>query len=233
MKTSSDYLDMQRKQYNTKGKTWGDKTIDHFPVGKYKEHNEWEDYDTELFKSFGTNGTVALEYGCGPGRNIVKFKDRFKRIDGVDISEVLIEKAIKHVNIDNGIISNLEVCDGQSIPFADESYDVVFSVICLQHIPVFEIRDSIVKDVYRVLKPNGYFCFQMGFGGKDRQPTADYYDNVCDAKGTNGQYDVTVRDYMEVKNHMEDVGFKNFNYSIRDTGPLCKHKNWIWVEVQK
>lgn len=29
----------------------------------------------------------VLDFGCGPGRNIVKYNKRFNRIDGVDIAK--------------------------------------------------------------------------------------------------------------------------------------------------
>lgn len=236
MKTTDDYLKMQREQYNTKGSTWSLNKKDHFPVGMYEEHNNWEDYDTCLFQSLTPLDTVsltALEYGCGPGRNIVKFNNRFSTINGVDISSVLIEKAKLHVK-EYGINSTLLSCDGKSIPFSSNSHDVVFSVICLQHIAVFEIRDSIIKEVHRVLKDGGYFCFQMGMGGSNKnRKTVDYYDNEYSATGSNGICDVTVRDYREVEKHLLDNNFRNFKYQIRQTGPKCHHRNWIWVEVQK
>ena len=84
-KTKTDYLSMQNNYYDEYASQWSLSFRDPV-VGSYDAHNNWPDYDTVLFKDFDTNGLVALEYGCGPGRNLVKFSDRFARIDGVDTS---------------------------------------------------------------------------------------------------------------------------------------------------
>ena len=188
-----------------------------------------------MFKDFDTNGLVALEYGCGPGRNLVKFSNRFARIDGVDISDVNIDKA--KINLEhNGISgSNLYVTSGDNLSMTeDNTYDVVFAVICFQHICSHEIRFSILKDIYRVLKPGGKLCFQMGYGGKEGIPTAGYFDDVFDAASTNGHADVSITDESDIqKDLIEKIGYINYKSDIRETGPGDNHRNWIWIQVEK
>jgi ubiquinone/menaquinone biosynthesis C-methylase UbiE len=232
--SEEQYLEMARRQYESDADRWSLQNRNPV-VGSYDAHNEWADYDTMLFKGIDTNDKVALEYGCGPGRNIIRFKDRFARIDGVDIATNNLEKA--RVNLEhNGIaIPNLMLCDGKSIPALDETYDVVFSVICLQHIACYDIRLSIFKNIHRVLKTNGSFCFQMVYGGKpDGNTTAEYWENAFDAKGTNSAHDVAVRDVAHLENDLLKIcGFKTFTFDIRPTGPGDNHRQWIWVRVQK
>jgi hypothetical protein len=69
---SNKYLDMQRSQYNAEASRWSDSNRDPV-VGSYNQHNSFDDYNTYLFKDFDTTKLVALEYGCGPGRNIIRF----------------------------------------------------------------------------------------------------------------------------------------------------------------
>jgi SAM-dependent methyltransferase len=178
---------------------------------------------------------VALEYGCGPGRNLVKFADRFARVDGIDISHVNIEKACINVKANNIAEPNLYVTSGDNLSaIEDDVYDVVFAVICFQHICVHKIRFDILTDIYRVLKPGGKLCFQMGYGGKGEIPTAGYYDNNYDAGSTNGHSDVSITDEQDLKGDLVDkIGFTNYRSDICDTGPGDNHKNWIWVQVQK
>lgn len=235
------YLDMQKKHYEVAGNAWTLADRDHV-VGSYDAHNNWKDYDTYLFKDFDTKNLVAIEYGCGPGRNIIKYIDTFKQVDGVDIARSNLDKALINIHIHikkekNYSItgSRLFLCDGKSIPVEDESYDVVFSVICLQHIACYDIRFSIFKDIKRILKPNGYFCFQMGFNGKHQEgTTAGYYENAVDAEVTNGGYDVRVEkeEYL-IDDLVKKLGFINYKSDIRPTGPGDNHKNWIWAQVQK
>ncbi|NBW15353.1 MAG: class I SAM-dependent methyltransferase [Caulobacteraceae bacterium] len=227
------YLNMQKNVYNEYANSWSLQNRD-YVVGTYDDHNNWPDYDVFLFKGLETKNLNALEYGCGPGRNIVKFNDKFSRIDGVDISEICIEKAKENLNNSEIKNSNLYVCDGKSIPINDEIYDILFSVICLQHIACYSIRFNIFKEAFRVLKKNGYFCFQLGFGGKDSGNTADYYSDMTDVTETNGGFDVGFdNENFLIDDLINKIGFKNYKSDIRPTGPGDGHKNWIWVQVQK
>jgi ubiquinone/menaquinone biosynthesis C-methylase UbiE len=225
---------MQNKYYDEYASQWSLSFRDPV-VGSYDAHNNWPDYDTFLFKDFDTKGLVALEYGCGPGRNLVKFSNRFERIDGVDISDVNIEKA--KINLEhNGVHgSNLYVTSGDNLSMIeDNTYDVVFAVICFQHICSHEIRFSILKDIHRVLKPGGKLCFQMGYGGKEGIPTAGYFDDVFDAASTNGHADVSITNETDIQQDLtEKIGYINYRSDIRETGPGDNHKNWIWVQVEK
>jgi ubiquinone/menaquinone biosynthesis C-methylase UbiE len=239
-KNINSYLEMQRNAYDSRAKSWTLQNKNPV-VGSYDNHNKWEDYDIYLFKEIpDTRPLIALDYGTGPGRNIIKFWNRFTRIDGTDIGEVNLENAkinLKFAGIDSNK-SNLKICDGKSIPFKDESYDVVFSTICLQHIACYDIRFSILKDVFRVLKPNGWVCFQMGFGGKPPnvkvEGVANYYDNIVNATCTNGGYDVSIMDVNDVKKDLIDqIGFKLMIHDIRPTGPGDSHRNWIFIRAQK
>lgn len=225
---------MQNSYYDEYASKWSLEFRDPV-VGSYDAHNNWSDYDNFLFKDFETSELIAIEYGCGPGRNLVKFSDRFARVDGIDISDVNIEKARLNINANNIQEPNLYVTSGDNLSaVADESYDVVFAVICFQHICVHEIRFNILKDIFRVLKPGGKLCFQMGHGGKDGIPTAGYYDNNYDAGSTNGHSDVSITDEQDLREDLVDkIGFKNYKSDIRETGPGDNHKNWIWVQVEK
>lgn len=232
MKTEEEFLNMQKHYYDRDASQWSLRNKDPV-VGWYEQHEKFPDYDNILFKSFDTKDKIALDYGCGPGRCLVRFANRFARVDGIDISQTNMEKAFENLKangISNFVLWNAN--NGKNLEGIDSSYyDVVYSVICFQHICAFSVRDSIIKEIYRVLKDDGYFCFQMGFGGRSNN-YVNYFDDQYDAEKTNGFLDVSVTDENELREHLESIGFKNYKSDIRD--PCCDtHAKWIWVEVQK
>jgi SAM-dependent methyltransferase len=229
MSTENDYLKMQLDFYNNEASLWSLENKNPV-VGGYDIHNAFSDYDEYLFKDFDTRDKIALEYGCGPGRNIIRFNNRFKRIDGVDISPLNIEKCKINI-VDNNIeIPNLYTNTGNDIPVSDCTYDVIFSVICLQHICVHSIRYKIMKDVYRCLVDGGYFCFQMGFGG--RFNAVNYYDNYVEATTTNSGCDVSIENEQFIIDDLKSIGFINYKSDLR-IPCIDRHDKWIWIQVQK
>jgi len=224
-----DYLDMQKRYYEADASRWSLQNKDPV-VGNWHLHESWPDYDDILFRNIDTQGLVALEYGCGPGRNLVRFANRFERVDGIDIAEENIKKA-KLYKDSCGVAKGLLFAnDGKTIDVPNDTYDVVFSVICLQHICCHEIRKSIMQEIYRVLKPGGSFCAQMGFGGRNN--SVDYYANEYHATSTNGGRDVSITNEDFLKLDLIDMGFKDYNSMLR-TPCSDEHAYWLWFQVKK
>jgi ubiquinone/menaquinone biosynthesis C-methylase UbiE len=231
------YSRMQEKAYEDLASRWTPEERDHV-VGSFDQHNSWADYDEFLFKGVETQDLVALEFACGPGRNIVKFWSRFKQIDGVDIASENLDNArlwIDHNGLNSGQ-PRLFKSSGEDIAVVtdDAGYDVVFSTIALQHICIHEIRLKLVHEFARVLKPGGWFCAQMGFGPRRvGHSGVGYYENFYDATHTNGGCDCCVTDPMQLQGDLETAGFGNFSYDIRPVGPGDNHDNWIFFRAQK
>ncbi len=227
------YTKMQKDHYEQQASTWSLDNRDPV-VGSFDLHNDWEDYDLFLFKNIPLSGKVAMDFGCGPGRNIVKFSKLFDRIDGVDISQNNLDKAKLWCDQNKLAFSpNLFMNNGVDISCIKNSdqYDVVFSTICLQHICVYEIRFSILSDFYRILKPGGYVCIQMGFGSRNN--SSHYFDNNYDALGTNSFCDVRIENVDALKDDLSKIGFVDFDYDIRPVGPGDQHQNWIFFRAKK
>ena len=206
-------------------------------VGVFDGHNAWPDYDNYLFKGIDlTRNKVALDFGCGPGRNMVKYRDWFKRIDGCDIAQSNLDNARRWVTQNNAKHGNLYHINGVDLRgIASEVYDVVFSTICLQHICVHEIRYNLMAEFLRVLKPGGTFCAQMSLDAIPDPRFHDYFANNYQATATNGYADVSIADPSQLGSDLNAIGFSSssFEYDIRPVGPGDTHANWIFFRVTK
>ena len=229
---NNKYTKMQLNQYDSEAGTWSENNRDPV-VGGFDAHNVWEDYDLLFIKITNPSEKIAIDFGCGPGRNLVKYKNFFKRLDGVDISPVNIEKA-KSYTANNGITDiNLYANNGVDLQCIDSNvYDVVMSTIALQHICVYDIRKSYFKEFHRILKNDGIFTAQMGYGNRTHN-AVDYYDNFYNALGTNSACDTRVTSPEQLEKDLMEIGFKNFKYTIGKTGPGDSHPNWIYFNAKK
>lgn len=198
-------------------------------VGNYWEHESFPDYDTVLFDGIETEGKIALDFGCGPGRCIIRFRDRFKRIDGVDISEKNLENARLHLNsIGLPVDMNLYKTNGKDLDMIlNDTYDIVYSVICIQHINLYSARQRVFEEIFRVLKPGGYFTFQVGFGERSKE-VVDYYNEIENYSWGDWRND----DLERFQNDVMKYGFINWKHEIRN---VCtdNHRFWLWAKVQK
>ena len=67
-KPYQNYLDMQKAYYDRSGKKWSLEEKNPV-VGNYEQHNLWPHWEKLLFRDIETKKMIALEYGCGPGKN--------------------------------------------------------------------------------------------------------------------------------------------------------------------
>ncbi|MGB7201027.1 MAG: class I SAM-dependent methyltransferase [Pyrinomonadaceae bacterium] len=92
-----------------------------------------------------------LDIGCGNGALLYALRDRIGTGVGVDESAKIIE----HAQIKNSQISHLkfEVIDGPILPFSDNSFDVVTSLMSFRYLD----WDPLLAEIKRVMRPGGKF----------------------------------------------------------------------------
>ena len=225
------YTQMQLNLYNGLASQWSEENREPV-VGSFDRHNEWGDYEYLFNRLENQSELIGLDFACGPGRNIVKYNGRFKRLDGVDISPVNIGKAQSYTS-NRGIETVLYNSSGTDISVVPSNeYDFVMSTIALQHICVYDIRYSIMKDIHRVLKDGGVFTAQMGFGSPSPS-TVGYYENYYDAESSNRACDVCIETTEQLEKDLFEIGFKDFHYTIGPVGPGDIHPNWIYFNCTK
>ena len=92
-----------------------------------------------------------LEVGCGSGDFSIFLSRQGAQVTAIDFSIVAIEAARKK-NTAYKTNVNCIVADSQAIPFKNNSFDLIYSFECLEH--VLEPR-SMLHECSRVLKTNG------------------------------------------------------------------------------
>ena len=91
----------------------------------------------------------VLELACGSGQLSFSLSKHTKTWIGTDFSEQMILEAKKHGEYEN---LTFEVADATSLSFADEEFDCVLIANALHIMPN---PDLAMKEIHRVLKPNG------------------------------------------------------------------------------
>lgn len=242
----SSYAAMQARYYQRTANKFDLKTVIERgcdpTVGSFHQLNAWSDYEEYWLKGLTGRTKVALDFGCGPGRNIARWHHLFKRIDGVDICQQNLDNARVWIAA-NGLNPNnyvLKTCGGMGLAkVRDGTYDVVMSTLTLQHICVHRTRLKILKEFNRVLRGGGWITIQMGYGdGPNRRGgmrhSVPYFQNYPKADGTNGEWDTRVEDPKFLEHDLDVAGFVDFEYWIRPKGPHeAVHPNWIFFRARK
>ncbi|MCH7230401.1 class I SAM-dependent methyltransferase, partial [Glycomyces sp. L485] len=94
------------------------------------------------------------------GRGGSQFADQGHTVTCVDLSPEMVGLCRAE-----GLAA--EVMDFNALAFADGSFDAVFGMNCLLHVPRAEL-DGILREVGRVLAPGGLFYWGQ-YGGKDSE----------------------------------------------------------------
>ena len=96
----------------------------------------------------------VLDVGCGTGGNSVHLAEKYGcRVTGIDISELMIERAKNRVeNSGLGDRLSFQVGDAYNSDFPDESFDIVLTIFVSQFLDL----DKAFPEFNRVLKHGGY-----------------------------------------------------------------------------
>lgn len=114
-----------------------------------------------------------LEVGCGTGNNLWFAAREGFSVTGIEGSKTAVEYAQNRFR-EEGLHGEFVVGDFTKLPFADNSFDLVFdrgAIVCVN----FDGGKKVCSEVHRVLKTNGKFLFNpysdshTSFGSGDLQ----------------------------------------------------------------
>jgi ubiquinone/menaquinone biosynthesis C-methylase UbiE len=119
----------------------------------------------ELMQLWGNHdGQVVLDYGCGPGNDLVGFLvyTNARKVIGIDISEKALEFASRRLalhRVDPDRVELIHISDSATtLPIDDNSVDYIYCEGVLHHTTSPE---ATLREFHRVLKPGSQACVMV------------------------------------------------------------------------
>lgn len=119
--------------------------------GNKKELNEYLDKISSICK-LPENPQYAMDIGCGPygGMSLVYDAKHWVLVDMLnDVYKDMVKRDPRFTYLNS---------PGENIPIADNIFNIIFSTNALDHT---EDRLKCEKEIYRTLKPNGFFALAV------------------------------------------------------------------------
>ena len=141
-----------------------DLDITRHPVGSRGFFDDLDQYHFEklhhllrLVNFDGYRGRTVLEVGCGAGVDLARFARGGAVVTGVDVAQSAIDLARANFT-QQGLVGEFHVADGERLPFADDTFDLVYAHGVVQYTAD---PQRLVDECRRVVKPAGEAIFQV------------------------------------------------------------------------
>jgi ubiquinone/menaquinone biosynthesis C-methylase UbiE len=127
-----------------------------FYLNTYYHQNQKKSVEKILSVQKFSNFSEIVDLGCSHGSWYNALKSlNFKKLIGVDISKERLELA-KQAGYDETYCTN-----GKSLPFKDNSKDIVICNNMMIHVLQDSDKLEILKEIKRILSPGGLFIFDI------------------------------------------------------------------------
>ncbi len=166
--------------------------------------NMFDDFDYEVEKS--CKNKEILDYGCGIGHNMEKFlKFSPKKITGVDVSEVSINKAKKNLN--NKDLSKINFVHGncEELTFEDQSFGLIYGSGILHHLKF----DLAFKEISRTLKIGGKVIFVEPLG---TNPLINLYRRLTPKSRSVDEHPFEKKDFLLLEKYFNEIKIKYYGF---------------------
>jgi len=117
-----------------------------------------DDYIAPAKKYFMPKSTV-LDVGCGHGYLTVDIAAHAGRVVGIDINKKRLDTAQEFTKAEGSIVEYIHA-DSRKLPFADNTFDVVFSQWMLEWMADPE---KAIAEMHRVARPGGVVIVHIGW----------------------------------------------------------------------
>lgn len=124
--------------------------------GGYGYDGRWRKVADQMVAHYGLEpGMKVLDVGCGKGFLLFDLTEAVPGLEvtGIDISDYAIEHAKPEIK------DRLQVAHAKELPFADDSFDFVYSINTLHNLYNHELEPAL-KEMQRVSKAHSYLCVE-------------------------------------------------------------------------
>lgn len=179
--------------------------------------------DREVIKFFNSLGDVEVKYlevGSGLGRFAIKVKKDYKKFN---IECLEINPALAKITSEQGL--NTVVASATSLPYSNESFDVVHCSHVIEHFKYPEIT-QVLDELVRVTKKGGYIIIRSPLMHPDFYLDIDhvrpyppetiltYFNNEQQQKVGNAQLKQILCWYRRQNLKIFNIGSSQIKYSI-------------------
>lgn len=133
-------------------------------IYKDKDYRAECDFLEDIFKEYSEKPLRIFDAGCGSGGHAILLAKRGYDVVGFDLSEVMIGKAKKKAKKEKITNLNLRVMDMRDFQL-DDKFDACISMFAaMGYITENSDLIKVLNNIYRHLKPNGIFIFDVWNG---------------------------------------------------------------------
>lgn len=122
-----------------------------FFVQLERERYEMEPYIRDFARFERGRGQKVLEVGVGAATDFVNWARAGAELTGIDLTHEAVTLAQERLALE-GLKATVQQGDAEHLPFADATFDIVYSWGVLHHTPNTQ---AAIREVHRVLKPGG------------------------------------------------------------------------------
>jgi SAM-dependent methyltransferase len=157
--------ELEQMKNNTRA-TWA--SGDYATIAK---HDLWELGERIVERAGVSPGEDVLDVACGTGNAAIRAADAGARVVGLDLTPELLD-AGRHEAAEAGVEVEWLEGDAEALPFPDESFDVVLSVMGCMFAPRHDVT---ARELARVLRPGGRLAL---FGWTPEGPVGRFFKTL-------------------------------------------------------
>jgi ubiquinone/menaquinone biosynthesis C-methylase UbiE len=119
-----------------------------------------------------SKGMNILDVGCGTGAHLELYQRYGCNLYGIDLSPSMLEVARARL----GESARLELGDATNMPYENEKFDLIISMLSLHEMPQ-QTRSGVITEMKRVLKDDGHILL-IDFHSGPYQPLQGWISKV-------------------------------------------------------